>query len=96
MEKQHLPQRQREVFDFITDYHRAHGFAPAYKEIAAALGLGSSTVITYIGILKQKGFVNSLPGIPRSLTVIDPAPPEAGGEETARNDIPDTAPLVLT
>jgi repressor LexA len=94
MENRNLPPRQQEVFDFITSYHRKNGFAPTYKETAAALGLSSSTIITYIGILKQKGFVNFLPGVPRSLTVIDQAPPEAGNEETSGNGIPDTAPLV--
>jgi repressor LexA len=96
MEKQHLPPRQQEVFDFITDYHRAHGFAPAYKEIAETLRLSNSTIVAYIGILRQKGFVNSLPGIPRSLTIINQSSPEAGNGETALGDIPDNAPLLST
>jgi repressor LexA len=96
MKKQHLPPRQQEVFDFITDYHRAHGFAPAYKEIAEALGLSGSTIVTYIGILRQKGIIHSLPGVPRSLTIIDQASPETENKEAARNDIPDKAPLLAT
>jgi repressor LexA len=96
MENRNLPPRQQEVFDFISDYHRTNGFAPAYKEIAAALGLSSSTIITYIGILRQKGIIHSLPGVPRSLTIISHDSPRAGNEETARDDIAVIAPSVST
>jgi repressor LexA len=70
-----LPPRQQEVFNFISEYHQTHGFAPVYKEIADGLGLSSSTIIAYVDILKRKGAVRSLPGIPRSLTIIPDAVP---------------------
>jgi repressor LexA len=76
MENKTLPARQKEVFDFVAEYCRKNGFSPSYNEIAGALGLSHSTVITYIGILRHKGFVHSLPGIPRSLTIVRPEPPE--------------------
>jgi repressor LexA len=76
MENKTLPARQREVFDFIAEYHRKNGFSPSYSEIAGGLGLSHSTIITYIGILRNKGYVHFLPGIPRSLTVVRPELPE--------------------
>jgi repressor LexA len=58
--------RQKQVYDFIGKYHTEHGFSPSMSDIATGLGLAHSTIATYIDLLKQKGFVSSEYGIPRS------------------------------
>jgi repressor LexA len=70
MEKHGLPPQQRAVYDFIAGYHDKHGIAPTKREVAEAVGVSSSTAITYVEILCRKGVLRALPGIPRSLTVV--------------------------
>jgi SOS-response transcriptional repressor LexA len=77
MKNQGLPPQQRAVCDFIVNYRQKNDFSPSYGEIAAALDLSHSTVVTYVDILRRKGVVHSLPGIPRTLTVNLPETIEA-------------------
>jgi repressor LexA len=66
-----MSRRQQEVYDFIKDYHAQNGISPSVSDIAAGLGLAHTTIAIYVDVLKKKGFVKSLPGIPRSLTVVE-------------------------
>jgi SOS-response transcriptional repressor LexA len=62
--------QQKKVYDFIERYHCENGISPSMAEIADSLGLGHTTVATYVDVLKKKGFVAGKRGTPRTLRVI--------------------------
>jgi repressor LexA len=70
MGKKQMSRRQQDVYDFIKEYHADNGISPSIGDIADGLGLGNTPVNTYVDTMKRRGFVKSLPGIPRSLTVV--------------------------
>lgn len=65
-----LSPRQRELLDFITAAIDQRGVAPSYREIGAALGIGSTNAVSdHIKALIRKGYLERVgePGQPRSL-----------------------------
>ena len=66
-----LSKRQRQALDFIQTYHAKHNYAPSFADVARGIGLGKTTVVIYIGILRKKGYVAWEKGIPRSLRVVE-------------------------
>ena len=55
-----LTKRQKEVFDYVTQYIEVHGYAPSYREIAEAFSLGSvATVADHIDTLVAKGLLKN-------------------------------------
>ena len=69
-----LTRRQSEALSFIRAYLAASdGIGPSYTEIMAALGLGSkSGVHRIITSLERRGYVDRIPGLPRSICVVQP------------------------
>jgi SOS-response transcriptional repressor LexA len=65
-----LPPRQKQICDFIVKYHAEHGYSPSVADISGFLGTCSSTTYTYLEILKKKGFVTSVYGVPRSFVCV--------------------------
>ena len=65
-----LSKRQKQVYEFIDQYHTKQGIAPTIAEVARGIGTAHSTAAIYIDALKHKGFATSLEGIPRSLKVV--------------------------
>lgn len=43
------------VYAYIVDYHKAHGYAPTYREIAVFLGVSTSTVNRAMKTLIKQG-----------------------------------------
>lgn len=65
-----LTKKQKEVYAFVVEYVREQGYAPSYREICAALDVGSTaTVHEHIKNLQRKGFLSSEDGAPRSIGV---------------------------
>jgi repressor LexA len=67
-----LSPRQREILDFIVAAIDSNGVVPTYREIGAALGIGSTNGVSdRIKALERKGFLERTggPGSPRSLRV---------------------------
>ena len=63
-----LSKKQKNVLDFIKKYFNDKGYSPSYEEIGAALGLSSkSTVFKHIKSLKERGFIDTIPGKKRSI-----------------------------
>lgn len=53
-----LTARQREVLSFLTSYVDEHGFAPAFREIGAAIGSRSTNNIAcHLKALERKGWI---------------------------------------
>jgi DNA-binding MarR family transcriptional regulator len=67
--KELSPQQQR-VYDFIWQYNEDKEICPSISDIAEGLSLSNSTVAAYVEVLKQKGYITSDYGIPRSLRAI--------------------------
>lgn len=65
-----LSPRQQEIFEFIRGVIDQRGVAPSYREIGAALGIGSTNAVSdHIKALVRKGFIERVGGrgAPRSL-----------------------------
>lgn len=66
-----LTKRQKEIFNFITEYIVTHEYSPSYQEIAEYFGLSSkATVYQHIKTLEDKGYIKS-PSRARSLQIIE-------------------------
>jgi len=70
-----LSPRQREVLDFIKKHLEIQGFPPSYREIGAALDIGSTNAVRdHILALERKGFLERKGSRSRGLTLT--LPPE--------------------
>jgi repressor LexA len=75
-----LTKRQKEVYDFVSQYIELHGYAPSYREIAAYFKYGSvATVAEHIESLVAKGMLSKGDNEARSIQLvevqhIDPTP----------------------
>lgn len=68
-----LTRRQREVYDFISEFVQTHGYSPSFEEIGSGLGLSSlATVHKHITNLEQKGLLKRDYNRSRSIDVIQP------------------------
>jgi repressor LexA len=66
-----LTKRQKEVFDYVTQYIEVHGYAPSYREIAEAFQLGSvATVADHVETLVSKGLLKKSDNSARSLQLV--------------------------
>lgn len=57
---------------YIHEYTRGFGLPPAEAEIAAALGVSPPSVNQMVKTLEKKGFIQRLPGVPRSIKILVP------------------------
>jgi repressor LexA len=66
-----LTGRQREIFDFLSEYVREHGYPPTVREIGEAVGLASpSTVHAHLANLERAGLLKRDPTKPRALELV--------------------------
>lgn len=66
-----LTKRQKEVLDFVSQYIEDHGYAPSYREIAAAFNFGSvATVAEHIESLVTKGMLQKGENEARSIQLV--------------------------
>jgi repressor LexA len=62
-----LTDRQLSVYEFILHHHQKFGIAPTVREICKHFGLrGPAGVHRILGVLIEKGFIESMPGKKRS------------------------------
>lgn len=63
-----LTKKQKEVFDFISEYESDKGYAPSLNEIKEAIGASAvSTVHEHVANLIKKGIIKRVKGAARSL-----------------------------
>ncbi len=67
-----LTERQKEVLEFIEDYMRKNGVAPAIREIAERFGIHIRAVQDHIKALERKGYIKKLPGKGRGIVLLKP------------------------
>jgi repressor LexA len=71
-----LSPRQQELLEFIVSAVEQRGVVPSYREIGAALGIGSTNAVSdHLKALMRKGYVERVgdPGRPRSLRLTEKA-----------------------
>ena len=74
--------KQKNVFDFITEYNRHHGYAPSQQEIARGCGFESlGTVQHYLRLLERDGFLSRRWNGRRSIELNKSAQAVAAGME---------------
>jgi repressor LexA len=75
-----LTKRQQEIFDFIKQYSRRHGYPPTVRDIGKAIGLtSSSTVHAHLANLEKLGLVRRDPTKPRALELLGEAARKIAG-----------------
>jgi len=73
-----LTSRQEQILGFIRDYGECNGYAPSMREIGGAVGLTSTSAVSYqLSILQDKGHLRRVPGRPRAVEVLLPGAPTA-------------------
>ncbi|MFD0852327.1 hypothetical protein ACFQ07_08840, partial [Actinomadura adrarensis] len=73
-----LTLRQREVLAVIRESVERRGYAPSYREIGDAVGLASTSSVSYqVAALVRKGLLRQAPSRQRALQVIG-VPPDCG------------------
>jgi repressor LexA len=66
-----LTGRQQEIWDFLVDYVKRHGYPPTVREICEKVGLASpSTVHAHLANLERAGYLRRDPTKPRALELI--------------------------
>jgi repressor LexA len=66
-----ITKRQREVYDFISEFVAGKGYSPSFEEIGEALGLSSlATVHKHISNLESKGLLKRDYNRSRSIDVV--------------------------
>src|SRR5437764_9557988 len=66
-----ITKRQRQVYDYISNFVQTHGYSPSFEEIGGGLGLSSlATVHKHISNLEKKGLLKRDYNRSRSIDVL--------------------------
>jgi repressor LexA len=73
-----LTERQRKILRVIRDWVSDRGYPPSLREIGEAVGLASTSAVSYqLTVLQKKGFLRRKAGRARTLELRQPVPPAA-------------------
>ena len=65
-----LSERQNKIVSFIRHFSAERGFPPTIREIGAAVGIASTSVVNYnLDVLQKKGLLTRRPAVSRGLTL---------------------------
>lgn len=68
-----LTERQAQVLEFINSFLNQQGYPPTVREVAARFGFRSPRAAhDHMKALQRKGYLRSVPGLPRALNVVGP------------------------
>jgi repressor LexA len=69
---------RRKIVKVIDDSVRRHGYAPSMREIGEAVGLASTSSVSYqLSVLEREGYLSREARRPRTAALRAPAPPAA-------------------
>jgi repressor LexA len=69
-----LSARQYKIVQVIEDSVRSNGYVPSLREIAKAVGLASTSSVSYqLSVLAEKGYLTREAGRPRTAVLLNPA-----------------------
>jgi len=67
-----LYRRQKQIFDFISQYVKKYGFSPTLKQIADSIGVSSlATVHEHLKAMEKKGVLKRKKGSTRGIILIE-------------------------
>ena len=65
---EHLSERQQSILRFLREYVEENGYPPSIREIGAAAGISSTSVVSYnLKRLEEKGYIGRDPEVSRGL-----------------------------
>ncbi|MCS7222535.1 MAG: transcriptional repressor LexA [Anaerolineae bacterium] len=68
-----LSSRQQKILEFIEGYLAEHHFPPTIREIGAAVGISSTSVVNYnLKKLEEGGYINRNPDVSRGIRILKP------------------------
>lgn len=68
-----ITRRQRELYDFISDFVQKHSYSPSFEEIGEGMGLSSlATVHKHVSNLEKKGLLTRDYNRSRSIDLLPP------------------------
>ena len=71
MTKQPLTEKEREMYEYISESIHKNGYSPSVRDIMVHIGFKStSTVHTYLGKLEEKGYIYKEDGKSRTLRTV--------------------------
>jgi repressor LexA len=76
---------RRKIVEAIDDSVRRHGYAPSMREIGEAVGLASTSSVSYqLSVLEREGYLSREARRPRTAALRAPAPEAVRGRDGAR------------
>lgn len=71
MAKAELSQRQKRILRFVEEFSRKKGYLPSIREIGAAVGISSTSVVDYnLRILEREGHIQREPKVSRGIKLL--------------------------
>jgi repressor LexA len=68
---EHLSERQRRIVAFLNEYVKENGYPPSIREIGAAAGISSTSVVSYnLKRLEEKGYISRDREVSRGLKLV--------------------------
>ncbi|HIC94752.1 MAG TPA: transcriptional repressor LexA [Anaerolineae bacterium] len=68
-----LSPRQKKILEFIREFIRQHRYPPTIREIGAAVGISSTSVVNYnLNVLEREGYIVRDREVSRGLKLIGP------------------------
>ncbi len=84
-----LSSRQGKIVQVIEDSVRSNGYVPSLREIAEAVGLASTSSVSYqLSELARKGYLTREAGRPRTAVIRSPGPHRAGLRQPGEPPVP--------
>ncbi|MBI2845802.1 MAG: repressor LexA [Chloroflexi bacterium] len=75
MAKVELSQRQKRILRFVEDFSRKKGYLPSIREIGAAVGISSTSVVDYnLRILERERHIQRDPKVSRGIKLLGSHP----------------------
>lgn len=66
-----LSYRQKAILEFLHDYAEKHGYPPSIREIGAAVGISSTSVVNYnLRILEERNYIEREREISRGIRLV--------------------------
>jgi repressor LexA len=64
--------RQRKIYEFLQEYVEANGYPPTVREIGKAVGIKSTSLVSYyLKSLDKKGLIDREPSVSRGIRLAD-------------------------
>ena len=82
--KGRLSERQQRILEFLNEYVEENGYPPSIREIGAAAGISSTSVVSYnLRRLEEQGYISRDPDVSRGLKLTSVSPAQMLSEAEA-------------